>query len=236
MRFRCFLLPNNLHHHLTCTCGKPLLFNHLLNCKHFDTFKCKHDRDAFSIQTTERVVGEAVKTRIDEDSGSRPPSAPPHGKPMEPSLEIPPASSKSNIMPQKISGTGPPPSSPKNANVGQSTETSTVLRGYEELQSLLDELDDEEKELRQQIMKDAKAHCEPTNYCLFEQVPPLWKQIPKIERNVRFHVLGHKEDPERVYEIPQNKAIELIKALDNLSRDTYGRGAEHRPRLTGMDK
>ncbi|KAL0218945.1 hypothetical protein P9112_004598 [Eukaryota sp. TZLM1-RC] len=68
-------------------------------------------------------------------------------------------------MPQKGSRTKPPPSSPKNANVGSSSETSTVLQGYEELQSVLDELDDEEKELRQHIMKDAKAHLEPTDYC-----------------------------------------------------------------------
>ncbi|KAL0219528.1 hypothetical protein P9112_005181 [Eukaryota sp. TZLM1-RC] len=56
------------------------------------------------------------------------------------------------------------------------------LQGYEKLQSILDELDDEEKELRQQIVKDAEAHLEPTDYCLFEQLPPLWKQIPKTGR------------------------------------------------------
>ncbi|KAL0223886.1 hypothetical protein P9112_003276 [Eukaryota sp. TZLM1-RC] len=41
MRFRCFLWPNNLPNHLTCKCGKPLLFTHLLNCKHFMTFRNK---------------------------------------------------------------------------------------------------------------------------------------------------------------------------------------------------
>ncbi|KAL0206341.1 hypothetical protein P9112_001648 [Eukaryota sp. TZLM1-RC] len=41
MRFRCFLWPNNLPNHLTCKCGKPLLFTHLLNCKHFITFRSK---------------------------------------------------------------------------------------------------------------------------------------------------------------------------------------------------
>ncbi|KAL0214107.1 hypothetical protein P9112_006291 [Eukaryota sp. TZLM1-RC] len=41
MRFRCFLWPNNLPNHLTCKCGKPLLFTHLLNCKYFITFRSK---------------------------------------------------------------------------------------------------------------------------------------------------------------------------------------------------
>ncbi|KAL0213922.1 hypothetical protein P9112_006106 [Eukaryota sp. TZLM1-RC] len=41
MRFRCFLWPSNLPNHLTCKCGKPLLFTHLLNCKHFITFRSK---------------------------------------------------------------------------------------------------------------------------------------------------------------------------------------------------
>ncbi|KAL0205689.1 hypothetical protein P9112_000996 [Eukaryota sp. TZLM1-RC] len=40
-RFRSFLWPNNLPNHLTCKCGKPLLFTHLLNCKHFITFRSK---------------------------------------------------------------------------------------------------------------------------------------------------------------------------------------------------
>ncbi|KAL0218868.1 hypothetical protein P9112_004521 [Eukaryota sp. TZLM1-RC] len=133
----------------------------------------EHNRDAKSIQTV--AVGEVVETSKVEDY-------PPQGKPMETGMEPPPASSKSNLMPQKGSGTGPPPSSPKNSNVGSSSETSTVLQGYEEFQSVLDELDDDEKELRQQIMKDAEAHLEPTNYCLFEQLPPLWKQIPKTGR------------------------------------------------------
>ncbi|KAL0215705.1 hypothetical protein P9112_007889 [Eukaryota sp. TZLM1-RC] len=161
----------------------------------------KHNRNAIGIQTVVVVVGEVVEISKVEDLGSRPTSAPPQGKPMETGTEPPPASSKSkimesgtepppassksNLMPQKGSGTGPPPpppSSPKNANVGSSSETSTVLQGYEELQFVLDELDDEEKELRQHIMKDAEAHLEPTDYCLFEQLPPSWKQIPKTGR------------------------------------------------------
>ncbi|KAL0205219.1 hypothetical protein P9112_000526 [Eukaryota sp. TZLM1-RC] len=71
----------------------------------------EHNRDAMSIQTI--AVGEVVDTSKVEDSGSRPPSAPPQGKPMETGTEPPPASSKSNLMPQKVSGTGPHPSSPK---------------------------------------------------------------------------------------------------------------------------
>ncbi|KAL0218977.1 hypothetical protein P9112_004630 [Eukaryota sp. TZLM1-RC] len=41
MRFRCFLWPNSLSNHLTCNCGKPLLFTHLLNCEHFITVGSK---------------------------------------------------------------------------------------------------------------------------------------------------------------------------------------------------
>ncbi|KAL0223302.1 hypothetical protein P9112_002692 [Eukaryota sp. TZLM1-RC] len=41
MRFRCFLWPDNLPNHLTCKCGKPLLFTHLLNCEHFIIFRSK---------------------------------------------------------------------------------------------------------------------------------------------------------------------------------------------------
>ncbi|KAL0218529.1 hypothetical protein P9112_004182 [Eukaryota sp. TZLM1-RC] len=152
---------------------------------------------------------------------------------MEPGTEPPPASSKSN-KPEKVSGTGPPPSSPKDKNVGSSSETSSVLKDYEELQSVLEEMDDEEKELRQQIMKDTEAHLEPTDYCLFEQLPPLWKQMTKPSGNVGFQTLGHKGDPNRVYEFPQSERRELINALDALSRETYGRGAERRPRITEL--
>ncbi|KAL0223428.1 hypothetical protein P9112_002818 [Eukaryota sp. TZLM1-RC] len=192
----------------------------------FTTNMQEHDKDAFGIKTTERVVG-IVK--------SEPPSAP-QDKPMESGSEPFLAPSKSNTMPQKVPETGPPPFSPKNANVGSSFETSTVLQGYEELQCVLNELDDEDQGLRRQIIKDAEAHLEPKDYCLFEQLFPLWTQIPKIRRNVGFQTLGYKGDSNRVYEILQNERIEIIKALDKLSRDTHGRGAERRPRATGMDK
>ncbi|KAL0210009.1 hypothetical protein P9112_010093 [Eukaryota sp. TZLM1-RC] len=148
-------------------------------------FMQQYDKDAFSMHTTSVEI---VESNEEEDSGSRPPSAPPQEKPMEPGTEPPPASSKPKTMepgtepppassksnkPEKVSGTGPPPSSPKDKNVGSSSDTSSVLKDYEELQSVLEEMDDEEKELRQQIMKDAEAHLEPTDYCLFEQLPPL---------------------------------------------------------------
>ncbi|KAL0223817.1 hypothetical protein P9112_003207 [Eukaryota sp. TZLM1-RC] len=211
----------------------------------FEIFMQQYDRDAFSIHTTS---GEVVESNKEEDSGSRPPSATPQEKPMEPGTEPPPASSKPKTTepgtepppassksnkPEEVSGTGPPPSSPKDKNVGSSSETSSVLKDYEELQSTLEEMDDEEKELRQQIIKDAEAHLEPTDYCLFQQLPPLWKQMIKSGRNVGFQTLGHTEDPNRVYEFPQSKRRELINALDALSRETYGRGAERRPKITG---
>ncbi|KAL0218490.1 hypothetical protein P9112_004143 [Eukaryota sp. TZLM1-RC] len=87
----------------------------------------EHNRYTISIQTV--VVGEVVETSKVEDSGSRPPSAPPQRKTMEtgteqrpvsskskimePGSEAPPTSSKSNLMPQKVSETGQHPSSPK---------------------------------------------------------------------------------------------------------------------------
>ncbi|KAL0219500.1 hypothetical protein P9112_005153 [Eukaryota sp. TZLM1-RC] len=157
----------------------------------------QYDRNALSIHTTSTGTEESNK---EEDSGPRPPSAPPHEKDMEPGREPPPASSMSN-KPDKVSGTGPSPSSPKE-NAGLSSDTSSALKDYKELQSVSEEMDDDEKELRQQIMKDAEAHLEPTDCCLFEQLPPLWKQISKSGRNVGFQTLGHKGDPNRVYEFP----------------------------------
>ncbi|KAL0225624.1 hypothetical protein P9112_012948 [Eukaryota sp. TZLM1-RC] len=180
------------------------------NTDSFKIFMQQHDRDVYNTFTT---IGEEVKS---EDSGSRPPSALLQEKPMGPGTERPPASPKENV--------------------GLSSDTSSALKDYEELQSVLEEMDDKEKELRQQIMKDAEAHLEPTDYCLFEQLLPLWKQMTKSGRNVGFQTLGHKGDPNRVYEFPQNERRELINALHTLSRETYGRGAERRPRITGMDR
>ncbi|KAL0222760.1 hypothetical protein P9112_002150 [Eukaryota sp. TZLM1-RC] len=154
----------------------------VLFSQNIDTVKTnmqEHNRYAISIQTV--VVGEVVETSKSRTRArDHPPPLPNqndgnrHGttsrlfqiKMMETGTEPPPASSKSNLMPQKVSGTGPHPPHQK-------------TQIYEELQSVLDELDDDEKELRQQIMKDAEAHLEPTDYCLFEQLPLLWKQIPK---------------------------------------------------------
>ncbi|KAL0208716.1 hypothetical protein P9112_011303 [Eukaryota sp. TZLM1-RC] len=184
----------------------------------FKIFMQQHDRDAYNTFTT---IGEEVKS---EDSGLRPPSPP------SPSKETKETRHGTTSRLFQVQQTR------ENKNVGSSSDTSFVLKEYEELQSVLEEMDDEEKELRQQITKDAEAHLEPTDYCLFEQLPPLWKQISKSGRNVGFQTLGHKGDPNRVYEFPQNERRELINALDTLSRETYGRGAERRPRITGMDR
>ncbi|KAL0208386.1 hypothetical protein P9112_010973 [Eukaryota sp. TZLM1-RC] len=147
---------------------------------------------------------------------------------MEPGSEPPPASSKFN-KPKKVSGTRTPPPPPH-------LKTQMLNQDYEELQCVLDEIDNEEKEFRQQIMKDAEAHLEPTDYCLFEQLPPPWQQIIKFGRNMGFQTLDHKRGPNRVYEFPQSERRELINALNALSRETYGCGAELRPRITGMDR
>ncbi|KAL0207781.1 hypothetical protein P9112_012409 [Eukaryota sp. TZLM1-RC] len=60
--------------------------------------------------------------------------------------------------------------------------------------------------------------------------------MTKSGRNVGFQTLGHKRDPNRVSEFPQRENRELIDALDTLSRETYGRGGERCPRITGMDR
>ncbi|KAL0216542.1 hypothetical protein P9112_008726 [Eukaryota sp. TZLM1-RC] len=89
---------------------------------------------------------------------------------------------------------GTTPSSPKATNVGSSSETPSVLKDYEELQSILDKIDDEGKELRQQIMKDAEAHLEPTDCSEFKRTdpvpsPPTKEVEPKRVRG------GHENGP-----------------------------------------
>ncbi|KAL0219028.1 hypothetical protein P9112_004681 [Eukaryota sp. TZLM1-RC] len=169
----------------------------------------EYNRDAYNTFTS---TGEVAKS--DEDSGSRPPSAPPPSRKNHGFKH----GTTSCLLQTQNNGTrhgttsrlfqiqqarkgfrnGTTPSSPKDTNVGSSSETSSVLKDYEELQSALDEIDDEGKELRQQIMKDGEAHLEPTYYCLFEQLPPLWKQLIKSGRNVGLQTLGHKGDPDIV--------------------------------------
>ncbi|KAL0222823.1 hypothetical protein P9112_002213 [Eukaryota sp. TZLM1-RC] len=155
----------------------------------------KHNRYAISIPTA--VVGE-----VEETSKSRtrardhPPPLLKEKRWKQARNHLPPLPNQNNgnrhgttsrlfqIQPNATKGfsNGTTPLLTKNANVGSSPETSTVLQGYEKLQSILDELDDEEKELRQQIVKDAEAYLELTDYSLFEQLPSLWKQISKTER------------------------------------------------------
>ncbi|KAL0204966.1 hypothetical protein P9112_000273 [Eukaryota sp. TZLM1-RC] len=44
MRFRSFIWPDNLPHNLICKCSREITTTHLLNCKHFVTFRSKvHD-------------------------------------------------------------------------------------------------------------------------------------------------------------------------------------------------
>ncbi|KAL0227058.1 hypothetical protein P9112_014382 [Eukaryota sp. TZLM1-RC] len=44
MRFRSFIWPDNLPHNLICKCSRKITVTHLLNCKHFITFRSKvHD-------------------------------------------------------------------------------------------------------------------------------------------------------------------------------------------------
>ncbi|KAL0224163.1 hypothetical protein P9112_003553 [Eukaryota sp. TZLM1-RC] len=181
----------------------------------FKIFMQQYDKDAFSIHTSS---GEVVETYIDKDSGLRPPSAPPQSKPMKPGTEPPPASSKSN-NPEKVSGMGPPRSSPRDTNVESSSETSSVLKDYEELQSVLNEIDDEEKELRQQIMKDAEAHLEPMDY--YETPPP---QPP--------HRRVTSEEPLRWEDLQASRNILDMSITSSLQRhvDSRPRSAEYKAR------
>ncbi|KAL0208481.1 hypothetical protein P9112_011068 [Eukaryota sp. TZLM1-RC] len=44
MRFRSFIWPDNLPHNSNCKCSRKMKITHLLNCKHFITFRSKvHD-------------------------------------------------------------------------------------------------------------------------------------------------------------------------------------------------
>ncbi|KAL0214021.1 hypothetical protein P9112_006205 [Eukaryota sp. TZLM1-RC] len=44
MRFRSFIWPDNLPHNVICKCSREITTTHLLNCKHFITFRSKvHD-------------------------------------------------------------------------------------------------------------------------------------------------------------------------------------------------
>ncbi|KAL0226050.1 hypothetical protein P9112_013374 [Eukaryota sp. TZLM1-RC] len=105
-------------------------------------------------------------------------------------------------------------------------DTSSPLGEYEEIQSQLDEMegeDDSSEGFYKLLREDAEAYLEPTDFCLFEQLPPLWSYV-------------QKEAETLVLEISLNERNELIKALDKLSRETFGRNAERRPRISGMDK
>ncbi|KAL0218536.1 hypothetical protein P9112_004189 [Eukaryota sp. TZLM1-RC] len=118
-------------------------------------------------------------------------------------------------------------------------DTSSPLGEYEEIQSQLDEMegeDDSSEGFYKLLREDAEAYLEPTDFCLFEQLPPLWSHVQKRGRNVGFQTLGMIGDTQKVLEIPLNERNELIKALDKLSRETFGRNAERRPRISGMDK
>ncbi|KAL0223318.1 hypothetical protein P9112_002708 [Eukaryota sp. TZLM1-RC] len=118
-------------------------------------------------------------------------------------------------------------------------DTSSPLGEYEEIQSQLDEMegeDDSSEGFYKLLREDAEAYLEPTDFCLFEQLPPLWSYIQKRGINVGFQTLGMIGDTQKVLEIPLNERNELIKALDKLSRETFGRNAERCPRISEMDK
>ncbi|KAL0224207.1 hypothetical protein P9112_003597 [Eukaryota sp. TZLM1-RC] len=85
------------------------------------------------------------------------------------------------------------------------------------------------------LKEDAEAYLEPTAFYPFGQLPPLWSSIPKRGRNVVFQTLGMIGDIQRVLKISTNERIELIKALDETSRETFRRNAERRLKLSGMD-
>ncbi|KAL0216382.1 hypothetical protein P9112_008566 [Eukaryota sp. TZLM1-RC] len=113
----------------------------------------------------------------------------------------------------------PPNSRPvsKGTDGNPTLDTSSLLGEYEEIQSQLDEMegeDDSSEGFYKLLREDAEAYLEPTDFCLFEQLPPLWSYIQKRGKNVGFQTLGMIGDTQKVLEIPLNERNELIKALD----------------------
>ncbi|KAL0223590.1 hypothetical protein P9112_002980 [Eukaryota sp. TZLM1-RC] len=52
MRFRSFIWPDCLPHNLICKCSREITITHLLNCKHFFTFRSKvHDAEKDQIES-----------------------------------------------------------------------------------------------------------------------------------------------------------------------------------------
>ncbi|KAL0211222.1 hypothetical protein P9112_009520 [Eukaryota sp. TZLM1-RC] len=70
---------------------------------------------------------------------------------------------------------------------GNSTlDTASPLGEYEKIQSQLDEMeggDDSSEGFYKLLKEDAEAYLEPTDFCLFEQLPPLWSYIHNRDRN-----------------------------------------------------
>ncbi|KAL0218365.1 hypothetical protein P9112_004018 [Eukaryota sp. TZLM1-RC] len=81
----------------------------------------------------------------------------------------------------------------KGNDINPTLDTSS-LEEYKELQSQLDDMegeDDPSKGLYNLLKKDTEASLEPTDFCLFEQFPHLWRFI-KRGKNVGFQILGRR--------------------------------------------
>ncbi|KAL0210908.1 hypothetical protein P9112_009206 [Eukaryota sp. TZLM1-RC] len=68
-------------------------------------------------------------------------------------------------------------------------DTSSPLGEYEEIQSQLDEMegeDDSSEGFYKLLREDAEAYLEPTDFCLFEQLPPLWSYVQKEAETLVF--------------------------------------------------
>ncbi|KAL0220109.1 hypothetical protein P9112_005762 [Eukaryota sp. TZLM1-RC] len=58
--------------------------------------------------------------------------------------------------------------------------------------------DDSSEGFYKLLKEDAEAYLEPTDFCLFEQPPPLWIFISKRGRNVGFQTLGDSSEPDKL--------------------------------------
>ncbi|KAL0206184.1 hypothetical protein P9112_001491 [Eukaryota sp. TZLM1-RC] len=96
----------------------------------------------------------------------------------------------------------------KGTDGNPTSDTSSPLGEYEEIQSQLDEMegeDDSSEGFYKLLREDAQAYLEPTDFCLFEQLPPLWSYNHKGGRYIGFRTLGMVGDTQKVWKFPSTK-------------------------------
>ncbi|KAL0206358.1 hypothetical protein P9112_001665 [Eukaryota sp. TZLM1-RC] len=92
----------------------------------------------------------------------------------------------------------------KETDENPTLDMSSPLGKYNELQSQLEDIkgeNDSPEEFHKLSKEVAEAYLEHTDFCLFEQLLPLWSAIPKRGRNVDFQPLAMVRDTQRILEI-----------------------------------